>query len=295
MIKKEIAAVAAALVAAATLSGCAANGDSVPSDAIENNAEVLLPSEGGLPSEGEEEVLAPAEGSVGTEEPEQEEEQVNEAVRPSVKTASYISVAGDNVNIRTGAGTGYSSLGAVQKGELLTCLGKEDGWYKTRYLNRTAYISSKYASLTEIYANENEDVEAVIAQGENLLGTPYVYGAVRLHDGNGNLYRGFSITKFDCSSLMQYMFYYGAGVLLNVNSRTQAAQGTAVNKSELQRGDLIFFTNASRYYNTGIERIGHVAIYLGDNYILHTSSDYAKIEQITSLRWSYYIQARRMI
>ena len=44
--------------------------------------------------------------------------------------------------------------------------------------------------------------------------------------------------------------------------------------------------------STGIERVGHVAIYLGDNYILHTASDYARIEQISSLRWSYYIETR---
>ena len=57
----------------------------------------------------------------------------------------------------------------------------------------------------------------------------------------------------------------------------------------------MFFTNASRKNNVGVERIGHVAMYLGDNYILHTASDYAKIEQISSTRWSYYIQTQRII
>ena len=57
----------------------------------------------------------------------------------------------------------------------------------------------------------------------------------------------------------------------------------------------MFFTNASRKNNTGVERIGHVAMYLGDNYILHTASDYAKIEKISSARWGYYIQSQRML
>ena len=57
----------------------------------------------------------------------------------------------------------------------------------------------------------------------------------------------------------------------------------------------MFFTNESRKDKTGVERIGHVAMYLGDNLILHTASDYAKIEQISSVRWSYFIQAQRMI
>ena len=144
-------------------------------------------------------------------------------------------------------------------------------------------------------ASDNEDIERVIAEGAKLLGTPYVYGAVRLHDGKGKMLSGFSVNAFDCSSLMQYIFYKGADKLLQVNTRTQIYQGTTVSKSKLKRGDLIFFTNASRKNNSGIERVGHVAMYLGDNYILHTASDYAKIEQISTTRWSYYIQAQRMI
>jgi cell wall-associated NlpC family hydrolase len=94
---------------------------------------------------------------------------------------------------------------------------------------------------------------------------------------------------------MQYIFYKGAGVNLQTTTRTQIKQGTTISKSNIKRGDLIFFTNASRQNNSGIERVGHVALYLGDNYILHTSSDYAKIEQISAARWGYYIQTQRMI
>ena len=129
-----------------------------------------------------------------------------------------------------------------------------------------------------------------------MLGTTYVYGATRYHDGKGNKIKGFTLSAFDCSSLMQYMFYMGAdGHLLGVTTRTQVLQGKTVSRSNLQRGDLMFFTNSSRYNKTGVERIGHVALYLGDNLILHTASDYAKIEEISSTRWKYFIQAQRMI
>ena len=57
----------------------------------------------------------------------------------------------------------------------------------------------------------------------------------------------------------------------------------------------MFFTNASRKNNTGIERVGHVAIYLGGNYILHTASDHAVIEPISATRWSYYITTRDVL
>ena len=72
-------------------------------------------------------------------------------------------------------------------------------------------------------------------------------------------------------------------------------QGDPVPRSQLSRGDCIYFTNSTREDYTGIERVGHVAIYLGDNYILHTSSDYARIEKMSSQRWAYYIEARRFV
>ena len=137
--------------------------------------------------------------------------------------------------------------------------------------------------------------EEVIEEGYKLIGVPYVYGAVRLHDGNGNLLKGFSAQKFDCSSLVQYMFYQGAGKLLQVTTRTQVKQGEFVAKEDIQRGDCLFFTNESRQHLSGIERVGHVAVYLGDNYILHTASDYARIEKISAARWKFYLEARRFI
>ena len=214
--------------------------------------------------------------------------------QPVVSYAKYIRCTGNSVNIRSGAGTSHSVLGSAEKGTTYAVLGYQNGWYKTYYRNQTAYVSATYASVFTL-EKTNDKIENVIAEGYKLLGVPYVYGAVRVHDGKGKLLKGFSVNKFDCSSLVQYVFYKGASVLLNTNTRTQIKQGKYVNPNDLQRGDCIFFTNEDRQYNTGIERVGHVAIYLGNNYILHTSSDYARIEQISSKRWSFYIEARRFL
>lgn len=211
------------------------------------------------------------------------------------QTVAYFAVTADGVNIRSGAGTEYAVLGQAEKSTLYCLSGEVGGWFKTVYRNKTAYISSKYCTVVNMRSSGNELIEAVVEEGCKLLGTPYVYGATRLHDGRGNFYKSFTCEKFDCSSLMQYIFYKGANKLLDVNTRTQVYQGTTVTGAQLERGDLMFFTNAERKYNKGIERIGHVALYLGDNYILHTASDYAKIEQISSTRWGYFIQAQRML
>jgi cell wall-associated NlpC family hydrolase len=215
---------------------------------------------------------------------------------PAVSSkAQYIRCTGSNVNIRSGAGTSYSVLGSAEKGTNYIVLGQSGSWYKTYYKNQTAYVYASYTSVFTIEKSKDDETEDVIAEGYKLLGVPYVYGAVRFHNGKGKLLAGFSAQKFDCSSLIQYIFYKGAGVKLDVTTRTQIKQGKYVAKKDLQRGDCIFFTNEDRVNNTGIERVGHVALYLGDNYILHTASDYARIEQISQKRWSYYIEARRFL
>ena len=207
---------------------------------------------------------------------------------------SYMLVNTNGLNIRAGAGTDYSVRGTAEKSTLYPIEGQSGDWYKCWFRNKESYISKKYTSVTT-FAAADEKIERVIEEGGKLLGTPYVYGATRYMDGKGNRISGFSTDKFDCSSLMQYIFYKGAGKVLDVNTRTQVSQGQEVKAADIKRGDLLFFTNASRKNLSGTERIGHVALYLGNNYILHTASDYAKIEQISSTRWGYFVTARRMI
>ena len=274
---KNIAAVAAALATAVTLSGCAASD--------------ISDAENGTKDENYG-VQAPIEGNAPTDTP--DDKPTVDIEIPQVLTVSYVNVLSDGVNIRSGAGTDYSVRGSAQKATMYALNGSSGGWYKTGYKNKPAYISNKYCEVVEMESSGDEKIEAIINEGTKLLGTAYVYGAVRYHDGNGKLLSGFKTSAFDCSSLMQYIFYKGAGVNLQLTTRTQIYQGKTVKKSQLQRGDLMFFTNESRKDNVGVERVGHVALYLGDNWILHTASDYAKIEQISAKRWSFFIQGQRI-
>ena len=143
--------------------------------------------------------------------------------------------------------------------------------------------------------SEQDSVEKAIEIGCSLLGHPYVWGSQRYHWGNGKLNSNFVKGEFDCSALVQYIYYKANKTILDVTSRAQSYNGVEVKKSELKRGDLMFFTNASRKNKVGVERIGHVAIYFGNNYVLHTASDHAVIEPISATRWSYYITARRVV
>ncbi len=280
---KKIVAAMAALAMAATLSGCAAAGGN--SDISDNEYEISNgenTEQGGATLPQQPEITLPPATQPET------------PVTPQVNKAYYIMATADGVNVRSGAGTNSAVRGSTQKSTLYALNGKTGSWYKTGYKNSAAYISENYCETVAMTASEDERIEAVIAEGTKLLGTVYVYGAVRYHDGAGHLNRAFTTSEFDCSSLMQYIFYKGAHVNLQVNTRTQIYQGKTVTKSQLKRGDLMFFTNASRKNLSGVERVGHVALYLGDNWILHTASDFAKIEQISSTRWSYFIQGQRI-
>ena len=213
---------------------------------------------------------------------------------PKPVVAQYVKITTDNLNVRKGAGTNYSSLGTVEKNILMKYVGQSGNWYEIRFMGQKAFVHAGHAKL--VTQNKgSETTEKIIDEGLNVLGTPYVYGATRLHDGKGNLISGFTTKKFDCSSLMQYIFKIGAGVDLAMTSREQSVQGTFVAKKDIRRGDLLFFTNASRQNKTGVERIGHVALYLGDNVILHTASDHAVIEPMSAQRHAYYISARRVL
>lgn len=105
----------------------------------------------------------------------------------------------------------------------------------------------------------------IIKTGMRYLGTPYVF--------NSSPYQ---TETFDCSSFMQHIFKRN-GITLPRNSRQQYEAGVAVPYSNIQRGDLLFFTTPQRMNRQGIERVGHVAIYIGQGRMLHTSRNAGKV------------------
>ena len=94
--------------------------------------------------------------------------------------------------------------------------------------------------------------------GLKYLGTPYKYGAALKQTAT-----------FDCSSFMN--FIYGQnGIALPRDSRQQSKQGTEIPLDQIRKGDMLFFTTPARKAKTGLQHIGHVAIYLGENKVLQT-------------------------
>lgn len=212
----------------------------------------------------------------------------------AAQCVTYIRSDTGGLRLRVRPDASAATLGYMDADDMALYLGAANGWYKTVYKETEAYVSSDYCSKVSVAAGDDK-TEKTMSFAATLLGYPYVWGSERYHWGNGVLNTNFVNGKFDCSAFTQYVYYISNGVVLGTTTRTQVLQGKEIGNDDIRRGDLMFFTNSSRYYNSGIERVGHVGIYLGDNYILHTSSDHAVIEPISSTRWSYFITARRVM
>ncbi len=247
------------------------------------------------PSDPEPPVVAPPVTQPPVTQPPATEQPKPPAVTPPQQEYDVLLASTTNgLQVRTGAGTKYASMGSLDQSDMVAAVRKSDGWYEVYYKNTRGFVSSAYVKSVQ-FAKGSNQVENVISEGKKLLGIPYELGAQRYHWGNGVKNTDFTGKTYDCSSLMQYIFKVGAGVNLDMTSRSQSLQGTYVARKNIRRGDLLFFTNSSRVNKTGLERIGHVALYLGDNMILHTASDHAVIEPISAQRSSYYITARRFL
>lgn len=53
-------------------------------------------------------------------------------------------VTGDNVNIRTGPGTKYTSVGKLYKGDIISVKAIDNGWAQFTYNGQKRYVSADY-------------------------------------------------------------------------------------------------------------------------------------------------------
>lgn len=110
----------------------------------------------------------------------------------------------------------------------------------------------------------------VVTYAKQFIGTKYTYGGTNPSTG------------FDCSGFTSYVYKH-FGVNLPRTSGGQSGVGVAVNRSDLQSGDLVIYS-------------GHVAIYVGGGQVIHAPRP-GKTVCIVPLNQaaSKYIGARRIV
>ncbi|MFP3392201.1 C40 family peptidase [Brevibacillus sp. SIMBA_040] len=121
-------------------------------------------------------------------------------------------------------------------------------------LNATQADTFAAKATAKSASSQANKASQVISTGLRYKGVPYKFGSSK------NTTR-----TFDCSSFTQRVFKQ-VGIKLPRDSRQQSKVGKHVSKGRLKKGDLVFF----RSYGSASPRITHVAIYAGNNTLLHT-------------------------
>lgn len=177
-------------------------------------------------------------------------------------------ITGGTINVRTGPDTSYSRITLVSTGKRVNILGEEDGWYHVSFGNTEGYVFGEY--LTEGGELPASGVGGqIVTQAQRYLGTRYVYG-------------GSSPNGFDCSGFTSYLYAQYGYSLPHSASRQYANCGCKISKSDLQPGDLVFFSSSG---SNG--RITHVGLYIGNNSVIHARYSLGKVH-INSLSEGYY-------
>lgn len=154
------------------------------------------------------------------------------------------------------------------------------------YLSKTksdplgAYLASSDFSRAGSSRSYSEPrTPTLVGTALGLLGVKYKYGGESPDTG------------FDCSGLVGYAAEKSLGLKLPRRSADIARLGVSIKRSELKRGDLVFF-------NTRGARFSHVGIYLGNHKFVHAprAGSAVRVEDMTIAYWQKrYNGARRLV
>ena len=174
-------------------------------------------------------------------------------------------IIGGTINVRTGPSTNCERITQVTTGKFVTVLGTDNGWYQIQFDSTTGYVLGDYL-------REATDADSTIgAQIVNMamahLGTSYRSG-------------GAAPGGFDCSGFTRYLYGQFGYSLPHSATSQYNNYGAYVAKENLQKGDLVFFSDSAH-------AIGHVAIYIGDGQIIHARYSLGRVN-IDNLYSSYY-------
>lgn len=149
-------------------------------------------------------------------------------------------------------------------------------------------IEAQAATTTNIYNNQ----QAVEAKADQLIQT--AKGLMGKATYSNTVYKPTYPYKFSCASFLMYVFEKNGVDLATYNEDYMMQQGSYVPKSQLKKGDLLFFKSKK----TGTDP-DHVGMYIGNNKIIHMadSKQNIVISDLNSKPYytESYVTARRVL
>lgn len=162
-----------------------------------------------------------------------------------------------------GAGTHQKKMGIIKKGAVLSAkyTRKVNGktWYKVK-TSSGAYGWTSAVNTKKYVKKASNTGSKLISEGAKHIGTPYVWG-------------GTTTSGFDCSGFTRYVYKKVTGKTIPRTSGAQYAGAKKISKSQLQKGDLVFFSASGG-------RITHVAMYAGGGKLLHAAGNSVKYQSL---------------
>lgn len=125
-------------------------------------------------------------------------------------------------------------------------------------------------TITQGPVRGSDKANDVVLYALSLLDTGYRFGGKNPEAG------------LDCSGMVSYIFERAAGVRVSGSAADIARLGRAVERQQLQPGDLVFFNTLGRPFS-------HVGIYIGDDRFVHAPKTNAKV-RIDRLSDRYFAQ-----
>lgn len=167
-----------------------------------------------------------------------------------------------------GAGTHQKKMGIISRGAVLsakysrTVNGKT--WYKVK-TSTGKYGWTSAVNVKKYVKPVSNNGDKLIKEGAKHLGTPYVWG-------------GTTTNGFDCSGFVRYVYQKTLGKSLPRTSGEQYNKAKKISKSQLEKGDLVFFSASGG-------RITHVAMYAGNGKLLHAAGNKVQYQNLAGY-WS---------
>lgn len=162
-----------------------------------------------------------------------------------------------------GAGTHQKKMGYISRNSVLSAKYSRKVNGKTWYKVKTS--SGKYGWTSNINLKKyvkpvSNTGSKLIATGAKYLGVPYVWG-------------GSTPSGFDCSGFTSYVYKKTLGKTIPRTSGAQYSASKKISKSQLKKGDLIFFSASGN-------GITHVAMYAGSGKLLHAAGNKVQYQNL---------------